>query len=495
MTLSTVLIGVAISATILTLLVHFVFNKKKSWVMSYLQNFCGSLFLFSGWVKAVDPLGTGYKNQQYFDQFETVFQDTWFGFLSPLFPILSEYAVAIAVFVIVLELVLGLMLILGHKPKFTAWTFLGLVIFFTILTGFTYLTGYVSGDVNFFEFSKWGEYDANNMKVTDCGCFGDFLVLEPKVSFLKDVFLLIPGFYFLFQSKKAHTLFSKTLRNIVVSGFGLFLIYYCMSNFVWDIPSEANDFRPFKRGVNIGEQKRLEEEAQANVQILAYNMTNKASGEQVSLPYADYLKRYKEFPTEEWELEQTFSEPTMAHTKISEFDVEDVEGNIINDRILDSEGPMIFLVAHKLYGDGSPSTRIILDTIYKIDTVYQREGGFILDRNIERVEERTEEYIDYAWKEFYAQRFRDIVIPFVNEAKADGLPVIAAVGGADAQQIEDLRKDLGLDIQFGTADDILLKTIVRSNPGIVLMDKGVLVNKWHYKKLPSYSEVKGQYLE
>ena len=190
------------------------------------RNYVGAFFIFSGWVKAVDPLGTAYKMQDYFNQFEFVFEETWFSFITPIFPILTDYAVGFSVFVIVFEIVLGAMLILGHKPKFTSWAFLLLVVFFTILTGFTYLTGYVPGDVNFFSFSSWGEFNENNMKVTDCGCFGDFIKLEPFVSFQKDLVLLVPAVFFLLKSKTMHTIFSKTVRNIGVTALSLGLIYY-----------------------------------------------------------------------------------------------------------------------------------------------------------------------------------------------------------------------------------------------------------------------------
>ena len=171
MTLSILLFRVGIAAILLTLLVGFGFKKHKSWLMTFVQNYCGALFLFSGWVKAVDPLGTAYKMEQYFGEFESVFSDTAMSFIAPIFPFLGEYVASFSVGVIVFELILGLMLIMGSKSKLTSWLFFGLVAFFTVLTGFTYLTGYVPQDVNFFEFSKWAPYNENNMKVTDCGCF------------------------------------------------------------------------------------------------------------------------------------------------------------------------------------------------------------------------------------------------------------------------------------------------------------------------------------
>ena len=97
MTLSILLFRVGIAAVILTLLTSFVFKKHKSWLMTFVQNYCGALFLFSGWVKAVDPLGTAYKLQDYFGEFESTFSETAISFIAPMFPFLSQYAVTFSV--------------------------------------------------------------------------------------------------------------------------------------------------------------------------------------------------------------------------------------------------------------------------------------------------------------------------------------------------------------------------------------------------------------
>jgi uncharacterized membrane protein YphA (DoxX/SURF4 family) len=251
---------IAVVAAGLTALNQFFFKNVKNIGVTYVQNFAGALFVFSGWVKAIDPLGTAYKMEQYFAEFESTFAGTWFDFLAPLFPKMAEYAIAFSVFTIIFEIILGILLLIGGRIKFTVWAFFSMMLFFTFLTGFTYLTGYVPESINFFRFSEWGPYVSTNMKVTDCGCFGDFIKLEPKVSFLKDVFLMIPALIFIYFQDKMHQFFDIKTRNILVLVSLPLLLLYCMSNYVWDIPHL--DFRPFKVGTDIRTKKKQQSKLQ-----------------------------------------------------------------------------------------------------------------------------------------------------------------------------------------------------------------------------------------
>ncbi|HMR89476.1 MAG TPA: hypothetical protein PKD51_15050, partial [Saprospiraceae bacterium] len=117
MTLLTLITYIAIVSLVLTLVMIFGFKVQKSAVMTYLQNFTGILFLFSGWVKAVDPLGTAIKMGDYFAEFNATFADTSFSFIAPLFPFLTNYSTAFAIVMIIFEIILGIMLILGDRPK------------------------------------------------------------------------------------------------------------------------------------------------------------------------------------------------------------------------------------------------------------------------------------------------------------------------------------------------------------------------------------------
>jgi len=451
MTLSTLVISIALIALILTAVMGAFSGKVQNWLVSYLQNFTGALFVFSGLVKAVDPLGTAYKMEQYFAEFESLFEGTWFAFLGPLFPWLNEYALTFSVVMIVLEIVLGLMLLLGAARRFTSWAFLLLVVFFTFLTGFTYLTGYVPEGVHFFQFGQWGEYVATNMKVTDCGCFGDFLKLEPRISFFKDLVLLLPALLFVWMPDKMHQLLSSSGRWAILAAVTVGLTVYCFSNFAWDIPHV--DFRPFKEGVNIRERKALEEEAEANVEILAYRMTNKETGQVVELPYQQYLKEFQQYPKETWKLEQVKSEPEVLRTKISDFEISDVDNNEVTEELLSLPGYNFMIVAYKLYGDAAN------------------------------------------WPADYLAAWTETVNPVITAAEAAGLPVYAVTAFADPARIDDFRHASQSAYPFYQADDILLKTIVRSNPGIVLLKDGEIIGKWHYKQLPAFEEIQEKYMD
>ena len=536
MTLGILILSVAAAALLLTLVVGFAFRRIENWIISFLQNFCGALFIFSGWVKAVDPLGTAYKMEQYFAEFESTFSGTWFSFLAPMFPKLAELSTGFSVFMIVFEIVLGLMLIVGSARKFTAWAFFLLVLFFTFLTGFTYLTGYVPSEVNFFQFEEWGPYVTTNMKVTDCGCFGDFIKLEPKTSFLKDVFLMVPAILFVIFHGKMHQLFNTGVRSALV-GLGIAgLIVYCFSNYRWDIPH--TDFRPFHVDANIRLEKQLEDLAETNADVIAYQMTHKETGETVQMPIDEYLKKYKEYPKEEWDLKQIKDEPAVQlvqtttgytipsaqgepyeaelsaylaenwklegdtttrvieRSKTSDFELSGgPSGDDVTGQLLNHDGYSFMVVAYRLYTEREEQvTEMVVDTVYAMDTVAVADSIKVV-RRVDEVKKRQVKKTVYHWDSGYVTPWEEAVNPVLAKAQKAGHRAFAATSYASPEKLEQFKAATGSDYPFTTGDDILLKTIVRSNPGVVLLKNGKIIQKWHYKKLPSYEEIEAAYLE
>jgi uncharacterized membrane protein YphA (DoxX/SURF4 family) len=182
--------------------------------------FVGILFVFSGLIKINDPVGTSIKLKEYFEVFATDF--------GSFFELFVPHSLFFSMVVIILEVLLGVALIINYRINLTAWLFLLLIVFFTFLTF----------------------YSAFFNKVTDCGCFGDAIPLNPWESFLKDVILLVMILYIFFRRKHFNPLFSGRTANLfmlVALGINLFLAIHSYRHLPFI------DFRPYRVGNNIPE--------------------------------------------------------------------------------------------------------------------------------------------------------------------------------------------------------------------------------------------------
>ncbi|TXD59647.1 DoxX family protein [Polaribacter sp. IC066] len=185
----------------------------------------GALFIFSGFVKLVDPVGSQYKFEEYFSE----------GVLNLEF--LIPYALPFAIFLVISEIVLGVALLVGWKAKFTVRSLLLMILVFLFLT--------------------W--YSAYYNKVTDCGCFGDAIKLKPWETFTKDVILTI---LILFLSYKVG--FIKPIKRTFLPGkivfFSLilssFITYYVLAH----LP--IIDFRAYAIGKSIPEGMKYKDDGE-----------------------------------------------------------------------------------------------------------------------------------------------------------------------------------------------------------------------------------------
>ncbi len=495
MTLLGLIIRIAITAIILTGLNYLMSKKKPEWAeienwgISYLQNFCGALFIFSGYVKAIDPKGTAYKMEQYFGEFKTHF----FDFLLPVWDFFGEYALLISLIMIIFEIVLGVMLILGYTRKLTAWLFLLLVIFFTFLTGFTYLTGYVPEGVNFFSFGDWGSYEKANMKVTDCGCFGDYIKLEPKVSFFKDVFLLIPGILFLLIYAKKHVLFTKKIRNILLAISAVIVTAFCYINTYSGLP--VKDFRPFKNGTDVRAVKADEEERVGNAPVF-YRVKHIDTKEVKDIPMDEYLKVFNDEDFKaKWEFVDQIREEVKT-TKISEFLVTGEDGTDVAQKILDHPGYHVMVVSYQWKYTEGQEKAIFKDSLFVSDTlaVEGQADSFQIVQRLDRVNETEYMKTTYDWNQAYADKYRKKINPLMEAAEKDGAWVYGITKPYSPEQIDEFRHEIQATYPFFTADDILLKTIIRSNPGVVLWKDGKIIKKWHINHVPDYATMKANYM-
>ena len=185
--------------------------------------FVGAMFIFSGFVKLVDPIGSQYKFQEYFG--ESVLN---LEFLIP-------FALPFSILLIIAEIMLGVMLLLGYKSKLTVWSLLGLTTLFLFLT--------------------W--YSAYYNKVTDCGCFGDAIKLTPWETFWKNVILIGLLLLLLIRVKDNKEIFSKKI-TIALTLLSLISFSYITFHVLNHLP--IIDFRAYAVGKNIPEGMEFPED-------------------------------------------------------------------------------------------------------------------------------------------------------------------------------------------------------------------------------------------
>jgi len=185
--------------------------------------FVGAMFIFSGFVKLVDPIGSQYKFEEYFSE----------GVLNLEF--LIPYALPFSILLIIVEIMLGVSLLLGYKSKIITWSLLGITTIFLFLT--------------------W--YSAYYNKVTDCGCFGDAIKLTPWETFWKNVLLIGLILLLLIGVKNIKALFSKRINtSLIILSFVSFS--YITIHVLNHLP--IIDFRAYAVGKNITEGMEFPED-------------------------------------------------------------------------------------------------------------------------------------------------------------------------------------------------------------------------------------------
>jgi uncharacterized membrane protein YphA (DoxX/SURF4 family) len=178
----------------------------------------GLLFIFSGLVKANDPLGLSYKMQEFFELWGMTKFNSWTLLMSVL---MNAF-----------EIIAGFALLLGWRIKLFSWLLLLLILFFTFLTGYTYITG----------------------TPKNCGCFGDCLPITSKTSFLKDVALTILIGFLFWKQKYIKPLFGNKATTWSMLG-----ITFLSFGFQWYTLNylPVVDCLPYKKGKNINEQMKI----------------------------------------------------------------------------------------------------------------------------------------------------------------------------------------------------------------------------------------------
>jgi uncharacterized membrane protein YphA (DoxX/SURF4 family) len=362
----------------------------------------GIVFVFSGFVKAVDPLGSTYKFIDYFNAFGM-------EFLVPL-------AFPLAVVLSSIELVMGISLLLGYRMKLISRAVLLFMSFFTVLT-------FILAIYN---------------PVTDCGCFGDAIILTNWQTFYKNIIFMVLTII-VFAGRK----FFPCIRGAIAEwgilafffGGAIGLSGYCNNH----LP--ILDFRPYNIGTHIPTASAIPEGAESDVYEthLFYRNISDGTIEEFTI---------QNFPQDSlWEFVDSKSVLISKgyEPPIHDFSISAPNGEDITESIKNYKGFVFLLISYNV-------------------SESDKEGL-----------KKAEDYFKYSG--------------IFNDVK------FFAISASLYEDIRNVRDSLNLRYDFGTADEIALKTIIRSNPGLLLMKNGTILAKWHYNDFPEAVELGNEFSE
>jgi len=397
MSTNLIVILIIIAVAFLDFLIYAFSKRLRKFSFTVARVLLGLVFIFSGFVKAVDPLGSMYKFQDYFQAFGM----EWM--------IPATLYLGFALFC--LEFILGFSFFFNIKMKFFSWIMLLFMTFFFILTFFLALKNPVS----------------------DCGCFGDAIILTNWETFYKNIGLMILALIALAGSKKIKNRYPNVTQYGIVF-IGLAIILWVSVYSYRHLP--MLDFMPWKIGNRISE-KVVDTPEIANINLV---YKHKETGEikkwtSKTLPWQDtaYFKQF-EFVDQEKTIIQEYK-PAPIH----DFMVDDVNKVNHNAEIIGNPGYQFLLISHDI--------------------------------------DKAERSVFPLLNVFYEQCLKDSI-------------GFAALCGSDFQTIDYFRHEVKADYEFYTVDETALKSVVRSNPGLVLLKNGVVVDKWAWRDFPNYKEFK-----
>ncbi len=350
----------------------------------------GITFIFSGFVKAVDPLGSFYKIQDYVTAFGMA------GWV-PAFVLLLFGIVLSA-----LEFSIGIFLFLGIRRLISSLLAMLLMIVMTPLTFYLAIANPVS----------------------DCGCFGDAWVLTNWQTFGKNVVLLAAAII-VFRRYKQIVRFVTAKMEWLVSMYTLFFVFvlsfYCLGN----LP--VLDFRPYKIGTDIKAGMEIPEGAKPSVFETRFVLEKDGKRQEFTLD--DYPDSTWVFVEARTVLKEKGYEPPIHDFSMMELST----GEDITDSVLADKGYTFLLVAHRIENAD--------------------------DGNIDLINETYDYSVEHGYK-FYA------------------------LTSSPEEAIEEWCDQTGAEYPFCQMDDITLKTIIRSNPGLLLIKDGIILNKWADNQIP-----------
>ena len=361
----------------------------------------GITLIFSGFVKGIDPWGSAFKFKDYFQAMGL----EW----------LSWSAFALGILLAFAEFIIGVCILFQIRVKLFAWFGLLFMSFFTGLTLWIALKN----------------------PVTDCGCFGDALVISNWETFYKNIVLIILAIIIFGYRKKGWEIIPVKVNYALGA---VVLIAYVGSAYYSYQHLPIFDFRPYKVGVNIPEAMSYPDDAEQDVYENIFQYKNKNTG------------KIKEFTEENYPWKDTVN-----------WEYYNLESKLVKE----GYKPPI----HDL-------------------TFMTREGDDIIDYFI-----RDENYVFiFVSYDLFAAKTKSMggVNTLATWANENGYSFIGLTSTL-LEETEVFTGENGASFEFFNCDEITLKTMIRSNPGLVVLKNGIIVAKYHFNDIPSPEEFSAEY--
>lgn len=281
-------------------------------------------------------------------------------------------------------------------------------------------------------------YSAYFNKVTDCGCFGDAIKLTPWQSFWKDIILLFFILILFIQRNKITSVLSPTGDKIVLIGSGLLVTIfsiYCIRH----LP--VIDFRAYKIGSNIPEKMKIPEGApQDEFQTVLY-YKNLKTGER------------KEFTVDNYPWQDTLN--WKWDTTVTKLVKKGFEPPIHDFKIMSQDG----------------------STDYTEDILNNPDYNFLLIAyDITKTDREVQPKIN----------------EFAEKCQKHGINFIG-LSASGSQAVDQFRHEVQAMYDYYVTDETVLKTMIRSNPGLIMLKKGTVIDMWHHNDFPTFEEVQKKY--
>ena len=433
----------------------------------------GGLFIFSGLVKANDAIGFSYKLEEYFVEFAKIFNDNGFGLLAYPMEWLEPLSLPLAMFIVVLEIVLGILTLTGTKMKQVASWLLALILFFTFLT-------YAS--------SEWEI-------VRSCGCFGDFIPLDPFESFLKDLILLgliIP----IFLARKHIESFLTPIGDRLTI-YSSFIVFFLFTFYAYNHLPFA-DHRAYAVGNRLLEQM----ETKPGNPLILYKLQHKTNGAVAEMAnYPDDYQNWEPYVDPNDSAAPYFrnveEELTVKHIKVKSTGQQNIVTVIPNELTNDWElikeetnnyfpeiDPKIVDLRAEDIADGfvNKIDEMLADSNYRIVLVVRSLdffGDFTMANDGWHFNKNAE-------GEKYYKKYQNLYYDF---SKTHKVFTTILTSENDINRIDAFKQEMETRVKFYYCDDKELKTMIRASPGLFLWKKDLVMGKWHYYDFPTFEEL------